>query len=120
MVNWIVIIIAAVLLISADKIITVMNIKAVQKNFPTAEPYSIEKNPFARSMFQKFGLLYGTIIYGIFSLATFFFAMLILYYPCKWWAPTNAWNVAFYILCIFYAFVLMNNTYFLLRYSKLI
>jgi hypothetical protein len=120
MVNWYTIIIVAIVLIAIDKGLTVANIKAVQRDNPTVDPLSIEKNPIARLAFQKTGLFWGTILYGIFSLGTFFFALLLFYYPAKVWAPTNAWGVSFYVMCLVYAFILMNNFYFLLRYNHLL
>lgn len=120
MVNWITIIVVAIILIAVDKGLTVANIKAVEKNNPGIDPLSIEKNPIAKWSFQKTGLFWGTILYGLFSLATFFFALLLFYYPAKVWAPTNGWGVSFYVMCLVYAFILMNNFYFFLRYTKLL
>ena len=81
---------------------------------------SIERNPIAKKAFQRFGLYGGTVVYWFFSLATFFFALLLFYYPAKAWAPQNAWGVALYVMMIVYSFVIMNNFYFFLRYSKLL
>lgn len=120
MTNWITIICVAIILITLDKGLTVMNIKAVEKNNPGTDALSIEKNPIAKLAFEKTGLLWGSILYGLFSLATFFFAMLLFYYPAKSWAPDNAWNVSFYVMCLIYSVILMNNSYFFLRYSKLL
>ena len=120
MTNFYTIFIVAIILIIADKGLTVANIKAVQRNNPEVDALSIEKNPVAKWSFQKLGLGWGTILYGLFSFATFFFAMLLFYYPAKLWAPTNAVGVSFYVVCLIYSFVLMNNFYFFLRYSKLL
>jgi len=120
MVNWLTIICLAIFLIALDKGLTVANIKAVQRNNPEVDALSIEKNPLAKLAFQKTGLFWGTILYGLFSLGTFFFAMLLFYYPAKAWAPDNAWGVSFYAMTMIYAFILMNNFYFLLRYNKLL
>ncbi|KKL16195.1 hypothetical protein LCGC14_2498010 [marine sediment metagenome] len=35
------------------------HIKAVEKNFPDIDKFSIEKNPLAKKFFQKYGLLWG-------------------------------------------------------------
>lgn len=120
MVNWYTIIIVAIILIAIDKGLTVANIKAVQRNNPGTDALSIEKNPVAKWSFQKLGLGWGTVLYGIFSLATFFFAMLLFYYPAKIWAPANAWGVSFYVMMLVYFFIIGNNTYFLLRYNHLL
>lgn len=120
MVNWTTIIIVAICLIAIDKGLTVANIKAVQRNNPGIDALSIEKNPVAKWSFEKLGLGWGTVLYGVFSLATFFFAMLLFYYPARIWAPTNGWGVSFYVMSMAYAFILMNNFYFLLRYNRLL
>ena len=120
MTNWTTIICIAIILITLDKGLTIANIKAVQKNNPGVDALSIEKNPIAKLAFEKTGLFWGTILYGIFSLVTFFFAMLLFYYPAKMWAPDNAVGVSFYIMCLIYSVILANNTYFFLRYSKLL
>jgi len=118
--NWWTIIIVAVVLISLDKGLTYANIKAVQKNHPEVDAISIEKNPIAKAAFQKFGLLGGTAIYWVFSLATFFFALYLWSYVAVIWAPQNKWGVSLYIMMIFYSFVIMNNFYFFLRYNSLL
>jgi len=117
MTNFYTILIVAIILITLDKGLTVANIKAVEKNNPGVDALSIEKNPVAKFSFQKLGLFWGSILYGIFSLATFFFAMLMFYYPAKIWAPNNAWGVSFYAMMLIYFFIIGNNTYFLLRYN---
>lgn len=119
--NWWTIIIIAIILVTLDKSITIMNIKAVEKNHPEVEdPMSIERNPIAKASFQKFGLLGGSAIYWLFSLITFFFALYMFSYPARVWAPENAWGVSLYVMMMFYSFVIMNNFYFFLRYSKLL
>lgn len=104
------------LLVTADKLITVVNIKQVQKNFPEAvkdDPYKVEKNPLAKWFFEKFGLAGGTVIYWFISLGTVFVFYYLFTIP---FSP----RVALYIVMMLYAFVLMNNFYFLLKYSRLI
>ena len=56
--NWTIIIILIVCLVAADKLLTVANIKAVEKNFPHVDPLSIEKNPLAKEFFKQQGLLF--------------------------------------------------------------
>jgi len=119
--NWWTVVIVAMVLITLDKGITVMNIKAVEKYHPEVEDrLSIERNPLAKASFRKFGLFGGSVIYWIFSLATFFFALYMFSFPASIYAPKNAWGVSLYVMMIFYSFVIMNNLYFFLRYSKLL
>ena len=104
------------LLVTADKLITVVNIKQVQKNFPDAvadDPYKIEKNPLAKWFFQKLGLLWGSVVYWVISLGTVF----LFYYLFK--LPFGP-RVSLYIVMMVYGFVIVNNLYFLLKYSRLI
>jgi hypothetical protein len=120
MVNWYTIIIVIILLVTLDKTLTVLNINAVKKNNPGVDPLSIERNPIAKWCFQKTGLLWGSVLYGIFSIGTFLLAMWLFSYPARAYAPDNAWGVSFYAMCMFYGFVIMNNFYFFLRYNKLL
>jgi len=118
--NWITIVIVAIILISLDKGITVMNIKAVEKNYPEVDRLSIEKNPMAKQAFEKFGLLKGTMIYWAFSLVTFFFSLYLFSYPAEVWAPGNGYGVSLYVMMLIYSFILMNNLYFFLKYNNLL
>lgn len=120
MVNWITFIIIAVLLVAADKGLTYLNIKAVERVNPLIDPITIEKNPVARSFFYKFGLIWGSVLFGIISLVSFFAAMSLLYLSVKWIAPLNPWGISLYIMCLLYGFVIMNNVYMLLKHSQLL
>lgn len=117
--NWPFVFLIIFLLIAADKILTVINIKLTMKDTPE-NPYGIERNPIAKWSFQKGGLFWGTIIYGVFSFATFLLAMWLMSFATAVWSPTNKWQVAFYIMFIAYSFVLGNNAFFMLKYAKLI
>ena len=119
-INWITVLTVAILLVTLDKTLTVLNINAVAKNNPGVDPISIERNPIAKWYFEKMGLGWGSVVYGIFSVGTFLLAMYLFSFPAKAWAPDNAWGVSFYILCMGYSLVLMNNFYFFLRYNKLL
>ena len=120
MTNWTTILIVVILLVTLDKTLTVLNINAVKRNNPGIDPLTIEKNPIAKWCFQKTGLLWGSILYGIFSVGTFLLAMWLFSFPARAYAPDNAIPVAFYVMCLIYAFIIMNNFYFWLRYSKLL
>ena len=118
MVNWTTIMIIAIFLVSLDKIITIANIKAIEKNYPKINAIQIEKNTLAKFAFTKAGLFWGSILYGIFSVGTFMFALYLFYFPAKAYSPGNAWGVSLYVIMIAYSFVIMNNFYFFLRYNK--
>ena len=118
--NWTIIIILIVCLVAADKLLTVANIKAVEKNFPQVDPLSIEKNPLAKEFFKQQGLLFGSILYGIFSVLTFVLALFLLSWTLKLCNVTNSLSISLYVVMIWYGFVIINNAYFFLKFSKII
>ena len=115
---WVLVVI--VLLVSLDKIITAVNIKAVEKNFPEVDKYSIEKNPVARFFFEKCGLVGGTILYGILSVLTFILALILLEWTLKLFGVVNAQSISLYAMILFYCLVIGNNLFFLLKFSKIV
>ncbi len=118
--NWTIIIFIIITLVTADKLLTVANINAVRKNFPDIDALSIEKNPLAREFYKQHGLTWGTITYGIFSILTFLAALFLLHWSLKSFGVTNSLSISLYVLFIWYFFVLGNNLYFLLKFSKII
>ena len=118
--NWTIVIFIIIALVAADKILTVANMNAVKKNFPNIDPLSIEKNPLAKEFFKQHGLGWGTLTYGLFSFVCFFVAMFLIHWCLKLFHVNNSLSIAFYVLILWYAFVICNNFYFLLKYSKVI
>ncbi len=118
--NWKIVIIVLILLVVADKVITVVNLNAIKKNFPKVDPITAEKNPLARFFFQKFGLMWGTILYGIISIFTAFLFLFLLSTFLNGLNVPNALSISLYVFMLFYGFILMNNLYFLLKFSKVI
>lgn len=115
---WVLIII--VLLVGIDKVITVANIKAVEKNFPNVDRYIIEKNPIAKAFFKQCGLAWGTFFYGIISVITFFLAWKLLEWCISLFKVANAFSIALWIMIVLYCVVIGNNLFFLLKYSKVV
>lgn len=115
---WVLIVI--VILVGIDKIITVVNIQTVEKNFPEMDKYDIEKNPVAKFFFKKCGLLWGTIIYGILSVLTFIIALLLIEWTLKLFGVVNAQSISLYIMILLYCLVIGNNLFFLLKFSKVV
>jgi len=118
--NWTIIILIIIALVAADKLLTVANIKTVEKNFPNVDPFSIEKNPLAKAFFQQQGLVIGTIFYGIFSILTVIVFILLLNWSLKLCGLNNSLSISLYVILMIYGFVIFNNFYFLLKYSKII
>ena len=105
-----------IFLIILDKGLTAANIIQVNKNFPQAtkgDYYKVESNPMAKWFFVKFGLLWGSILFSFVSILIGLLAYLIL-------SLLFGERAALWIICIIYGFVVANNFYFLLKYSKVI
>ena len=115
---WVLLVI--VILVGVDKIITVANIKAVEKNFPEIDKFSIEKNPLAKFFFKSFGLVGGTIVYFILSVITFLIALKLLDLCLALFRVTNSFSIALWIMIILYCIVIGNNLYFFLKFSRFI
>lgn len=99
-----------------DKGITLLNIQQTWKNFPEDvkdDLYKAEKNPAAKWFFEKLGLNWGTIVYLIISIITLFIAFMILQF---FFGET----IALFIILMIYGFVIANNVFFLLKFSKVI
>ena len=118
--NWKVVILVLVLLTVADKAITVANLNAIKKNFPDIDPLKAEKNPIAKFFFQKCGLTWGTIIYGVIGLATALLFMLILNGILITLKVPNSLSISLYVVMIIYGLTVTNNLYFLLKYNRII
>ena len=72
---------------------------------------SIEQNLLARRAFEQFGLKGGSFAYGIFSVAL----TIGMFHFLSWvWFPYGALAA----ILIIYALVLMNNMWWLHKYSK--
>lgn len=111
--NLVTIFLIFVILVTADKALTYANISLVKKNFPNVNPVSIERNPIAKFLFEKVGLLGGSIIYWIISIGITFLGFNIMK---KFFGE----SVSLYLLFLLYGFVIFNNTYFLLKYARVI
>lgn len=101
------------LLAFADKFITTVNINQAKRNFPNANPLNIEKNPLARYFFTKLGIIGGSIIYGILSVISMFIAFYLLRIGLNE-------SLSLYFIFIVYGIVILNNLFFLLKFSRII
>jgi hypothetical protein len=118
--NWAIVLIVIIVLVGLDKALTLMNILRVEKNFPQSDPLSIEKNPIAKSFFKQFGLWGGTVLYFFASILTFILALLLLSWTLSLFGLTNNKSIALYVLIIWYGFVISNNFYFFLKFSRVV
>lgn len=113
---WTTLLTIFIILVMLDKGLTLINIVQVNKHFPDAmkgDTYKIERNPAAKFFFERCGLWGGTVLYGVISLLT----LIIFFFIFSW---IFSERIALYIIFIFYGFVILNNTYFLLKYSTII
>ena len=118
--NWNVVIVVLILLVVADKVITVANLNAIKKNFPKIDPLKAEKNPIARFFFTKFGLTWGTLFYGVLSLISILLFMLLVTWTLTAIKTPNALSISLWAVIMLYFLILGNNLYFLLKFSRII
>jgi hypothetical protein len=95
------------LLVMADKLTTIANIKLLQHKAPHVDSLQAEKNPVAKFFFSKFGLWIGTILFSFFSLALY---RLVYYFFSVRMA--EVW--ALYIIVMIHALVVTNNIFWLI------
>lgn len=111
-----------IILVLLDKGITAMNVIQVNKG-KTSMDYSIEKNPIAKWFFEKTGLFWGSLLFGITTIISMFIIIDLLSYTIMkgfGWNQVPADYQALWIIFIVYGFVLANNSFFFLKYSKII
>jgi len=119
-INFKLVFLLIVILVSADKIITYYNIQAVDKNFPDVDKFEIERNPLAKYLFKNFGLFYGNVLYWILSIATFLIALIGIDWTLRLFNVPNSMSISLYIMIVLYCLALGNNLFFLMKYSKII
>lgn len=120
--NWWIVALIIVILVGADKCLTYINLKLVQKNNPQVNPIDIEKNPAAKYFFQKFGIEMGTVIFFFITCVSLYFVLMLLANGLKYvtFTSSNPYGYALWIITILYGAVIGNNFYFMFRYAKLI
>jgi hypothetical protein len=101
-----------VILISADKALTMWNL-SVLKDQGQANFLDAEKNIAAKWFFEKCGLLWGSLLFGLVTLGT----LSLCYWGLK--SATNDYT-ALWIIFLIYGAVLGGNTFQLIKNYKLI
>jgi len=103
-----------IVLISADKLLTLWNMQVLAKNSQNNPDYlKAEKNVAARWCFEKLGLIGGTILFGIVTLIT----LSIAYYSFS--QVFDPYKVL-WVIFIIYGIVVFNNSYYLLKNTHVI
>ena len=121
MVTWQTILTIAIILVTADKVLTMINVELVKDKYPNIDPLTIEKNPVTKFFFERFGLFGGTIIFWFISIFTFMVATYCMSAAVgTLYSYNNRYGVSLYLMMMFYGFVIFNNIYFMLRYKGVI
>jgi hypothetical protein len=101
--------IGALALVGLDKLTTILVIKKAMKKYGD-RALSMEKNPLQSYFFKEFGLNWGAVIYGLFSLFTFFFSTWLLSFPIGL-TSSNSWGIAYGVIASLYGIVIINNLF---------
>jgi len=98
-------------LIAADKILTMWSLHELSKNNPNY--IQAEKNIAARWFFEKTGLLWGTILFGILTICTLTLAYWFL-------SKLMGGELTFWLIVALYGYVIINNIIYLLKFKGVI
>ena len=96
-----------------DKISTVVNIYLYGDKYPDRDPLLIERNPLARWLMEKTGIIPGNIFYFFISLGTMFLAYYLLSFVLKE-------TIVVGIIIGVFTLVIINNVYWTLKFAGLI
>jgi len=99
-------------LVFADKALTVANLSVMKSSNPDTY-LEAERNPAARWFFVKFGLFWGTVLFGIVTMIT----LSIMYYSFQ---SVFGPEKTLWFIFLVYSLVIGNNTYYLLQNAKII
>jgi len=111
MISLKVLLIIFVIIIAADKLLTLWNMQILANNNPNY--LQAEKNIAARWFFGKFGLIGGTILFGMLTLIS----LLVVYYSFSF--VFNPYKVL-WVIFVIYGFTIANNSYYLIKNMGLI
>jgi len=96
-----------VALVFADKALTMANLSVMKGSNPDTY-LEAERNPAARWFFMKFGLFWGTVLFGIVTMIT----LSIMYYSFQ---SVFGGTRTLWFIFIVYGAVIFNNIYYLLK-----
>jgi hypothetical protein len=109
-------IIILLILILADKGLTLMVLKEREK-IQGIDVLKAEKNPIARWLFSKLGLFWGSVAMIPVQIITilFFLKLMTFVFNKIPYTASNPLGIAWYLLLIILTFVVGNNLYFYLK-----
>lgn len=107
-------------LILGDKLTTYLCVYGVENNYKNIDPSNIERNPLARWLMDTFGNFYGNLIMAGVSLLQMWLILLASKFILVKIDKLQYLNVVIYCLIIILTFAIGNNTYYALKYNKVI
>jgi lipopolysaccharide/colanic/teichoic acid biosynthesis glycosyltransferase len=108
------------LFIVGDKVTTYICVQGVHNNFPEADKTSIERNFMAKWLIDVFGNFWGNVIMAVCSLIIMWLILLgSKLFFIRIGHPQYLTTVI-YCLIIILTFAIGNNTYYALKYNKII
>jgi hypothetical protein len=91
----------------------------IQKNYPEGAA-SAEKNLMAKWLMDKLGLFWGNVVMSFISLAIAFIILYVTKLASVKLGHPEYLNYIIYLLLVIYIFTIGNNTYYALKYNKII
>ena len=104
--KWLILFLIFFLLVGADKLLTLWNLQILSNN--NSNYIAAEKNVAARWCFEKFGLIGGTVLFWIVTIATLslaYYSFSLVFNPDK----------VLWVIFVIYGFVIFNNIYYLIK-----
>lgn len=112
--------IVILILVTGDKLTTYYSIKNLQLNNPNVDYLQAEKNILARFFMQRFGLLWGNVLFALVSVGLFYIALRGIQISLQALNVTNYIGISWYIMIIIYVITIGNNLYFVLKHAKVL
>lgn len=113
-------ILVLLIFILGDKITTYLCVQGMQNNYPDTQSSSIEKNAMAKWFMDKLGNFWGNMVMVVISLIIALIILTITKLISIKFGHPEYFNYVLYGLIILYTFVIGNNTYYALKYNKII
>jgi hypothetical protein len=95
-----------------DKGLTYGSLYELNKTHNYNETLSAERNPLAKWTFNKFGLIGGSMVMGLFSV----FWMILLWFIGSWIFGPSSQSKVLYVILIASAVVVANNIFYYMRF----
>ena len=114
-----ILILVLLLFIFGDKLTTYLCVHGVEKNYPGTGT-QIEKNSMAKWLIDKMGNFWGNVVMSGISLLIALVILTVTKLASVKLGHPEYLNYILYSILILYTFVIGNNTYYALKYNKII